>query len=156
MRPCQPGNVFQHVDPQFREFVAAVAAADIAAAKNQLTAAIQNRVADGPAKARQGSRETNRTIPPHFWIRKANGGSIPSSACEDRSTSRGGFSLPCKATRAASDQVLKSPGWPAEPSASTSRATSSSRQATAISTWITKTEAFSTRRRSPVFSTASA
>jgi hypothetical protein len=80
MRPCQPGNVFQHVDPQFREFVAAVAAADIAAAKNQLTAAIQNRVADGPAKARQGSRETNRTIPPHFWIRKANGGSIPSAA----------------------------------------------------------------------------
>jgi len=31
-------NVFRHVDPQFRDFAAAVAAADIAAAKNQLTA----------------------------------------------------------------------------------------------------------------------
>ena len=59
----------ERVDSQFRDFAAAVAAADIAAAKNQLTANIQNRVADAQKKLAKGSRETNRTSPPDIAIR---------------------------------------------------------------------------------------
>src|SRR4029077_17554407 len=67
-------NVFQHVDSQFRDFAAAVAAADIAAAKNQLTADIQNRVADAQKKlAKALAKQIEQSLPTskfddQWWI----------------------------------------------------------------------------------------
>jgi hypothetical protein len=67
-------NVFQHVDSQFRDFAAAVAAADIAAAKNQLTADIQNRVADAQKKlAKALAKQIEQALPTsksgnQWWI----------------------------------------------------------------------------------------
>ena len=49
---------------EFRDFVAAVAAADIAAAKNQLTANIQNRVADAQKKlAKALAKQIEQALP---------------------------------------------------------------------------------------------
>ena len=57
-------NVFQHVDSQFRDYAAAVAAADIAAAKNQLTADIQNRVADAQKNlAKALAKQIEQSLP---------------------------------------------------------------------------------------------
>jgi hypothetical protein len=57
-------NIFRRVDPQFREFAAAVAAADIAAAKNQLTAGIQSRVADAQEKlAKALAKQIEQALP---------------------------------------------------------------------------------------------
>ena len=57
-------NVFRRVDSQFRNFAAAVAEADIAAAKNQLTADIQNRVADAQKKlAKALAKQIEQSLP---------------------------------------------------------------------------------------------
>jgi hypothetical protein len=104
-------NVFQKVDSQFRDYAAAVAAADIAAAKNQLTADIQNRVADAQKSSPRLSRNKSNNPCP-LRNPATNGGSIPLSACADRSTSHAGLSLPSKATWADLEQVLESP-WQA-------------------------------------------
>src|SRR4029077_972932 len=57
-------NVFRRIDSQFRDFAAAVAAADIAAAKNQLTADIQNRVADAKKKlAKALAKQIEQSLP---------------------------------------------------------------------------------------------
>ena len=57
-------NVFRRVDAQFRDFAAAVAAADIAAAKNQLTGDIQSRVADAQKKlARALTKQIEQALP---------------------------------------------------------------------------------------------
>ena len=67
-------NVFRRVDSQFRDFAAAVAAADIAAAKNQLTADIQNRVADAQKKlAKALAKQIEQALPTsksgnQWWI----------------------------------------------------------------------------------------
>ena len=61
-------NVFQHVDSQLRDFAAAVAAADIAAAKKSIDRRHPKPRGRRSEKARQGSRETNRTIPPDIEI----------------------------------------------------------------------------------------
>jgi hypothetical protein len=57
-------NVFRRVESQFRDFAAAVAAADIAAAKNQLTGDIQSRVADAQKKlARALTKQIEQALP---------------------------------------------------------------------------------------------
>ncbi len=67
-------NVFERVGSQFRDFAAAVAAADIAAAKNQLTADIQNRVADAQKKlAKALAKQIEQALPTsksgdQWWI----------------------------------------------------------------------------------------
>jgi hypothetical protein len=67
-------NVFQRVGSQFRDFAAAVAAADIAAAKNQLTASIQNRVADAQKElAKALAKQIEQALPTsksgdRWWI----------------------------------------------------------------------------------------
>ena len=67
-------NVFRRVGSQFRDFAAAVAAADIAAAKNQLTADIQNRVADAQKKlAKALAKQIEQALPTsksgdQWWI----------------------------------------------------------------------------------------
>lgn len=65
---------FRRVDSQFRDFAAAVAAADVAAAKNQLTADIQNRVADAQKKlAKALAKQIEQSLPTskfgdQWWI----------------------------------------------------------------------------------------
>ena len=57
-------NVFERIGSQFRDFAAAVAAADIAAAKNQLTAGVQNRVADAQKKlAKALAKQIEQALP---------------------------------------------------------------------------------------------
>jgi hypothetical protein len=129
-------NVFERVGSPFRDFAAAVAAADIAAAKNQLTANIQNRVADAQKRlAKALAKQIEQALPTsksgdRWWIDPIIGprGQI--------NFTRWLF-LALQVTSADLEPALKSHGSPAAQLASISRAMFSWRQATAFSTWTT-------------------